>query len=42
MDLGKIGVWWSGAYRVTAEPELNAAAELEVARLRSVVVVWRV
>jgi probable F420-dependent oxidoreductase len=29
MDLGKIGVWWSGAWRVTAEPELNAAAALE-------------
>jgi probable F420-dependent oxidoreductase len=29
MDLGKIGVWWSGAWRVTAEPELNGAAELE-------------
>jgi len=28
-DLGKIGVWWSGSWRVPDEPEVDAARELE-------------
>ncbi len=29
MDLGRIGVWWSGSWRVSDAPELDVAAELE-------------
>jgi probable F420-dependent oxidoreductase len=29
MDLGRVGVWWSGSWHVADEPELNVAAELE-------------
>ncbi|MGA2932919.1 MAG: LLM class F420-dependent oxidoreductase [Acidimicrobiales bacterium] len=29
MDLGRIGVWWSGTWRVSDAPELDVAAELE-------------
>jgi probable F420-dependent oxidoreductase len=29
MELGRIGVWWSGSWRVTDDRERNAAAELE-------------
>ena len=29
MDLGPIGVWWSGSWQVTAHEELEAATELE-------------
>ena len=29
MDLGRIGVWWSGSWRAVDEPELDVAAELE-------------
>jgi probable F420-dependent oxidoreductase len=28
-DLGRIGVWWSGSWRVPDEPDLDVAAELE-------------
>ena len=29
MDLGRIGVWWSGTWKVAEQPDLDAAAELE-------------
>jgi probable F420-dependent oxidoreductase len=29
MDLGRVGVWWSGSWRVTDEPSLDVARELE-------------
>ena len=29
MELGRIGVWWSGSWRVADDPERNVAAELE-------------
>ena len=29
MDLGPVGVWWSGSWEVAGNPELNVAAELE-------------
>ena len=29
MDLGRVGVWWSGSWRVPDGPELDVAAELE-------------
>jgi probable F420-dependent oxidoreductase len=29
MDLGRIGVWWSGSWRVADDPGLDVAAELE-------------
>ncbi len=29
MDLGRIGVWWSGSWKSAAEPDLDTAAELE-------------
>ena len=29
MDLGRVGVWWSGPWRAAADPALNVAAELE-------------
>jgi len=29
MDLGRIGVWWSGSWHVEGEPSVDAAAELE-------------
>jgi probable F420-dependent oxidoreductase len=29
MELGRIGVWWSGSWRVADDPELNVAGELE-------------
>ena len=29
MDLGRVGVWWSGAWRVTEDASINVAAELE-------------
>jgi len=29
MDVGRIGVWWSGSWHVTADPTLDVAAELE-------------
>ena len=29
MDLGRIGVWWSGSWRATDNPDLNVAGELE-------------
>ena len=29
MDLGRVGVWWSGSWRVTDEPTLDVARELE-------------
>lgn len=29
MDLGPVGVWWSGSLKVRAHPALDAAAELE-------------
>jgi probable F420-dependent oxidoreductase len=29
MELGRIGVWWSGSWRVSGEPGGNAAQELE-------------
>jgi len=29
MDLGRVGVWWSGSWRVPDAPELDVAAELE-------------
>jgi probable F420-dependent oxidoreductase len=29
MDLGRIGVWWSGAWQVADDPTLSPAAELE-------------
>ncbi|MGO8825341.1 MAG: TIGR03620 family F420-dependent LLM class oxidoreductase [Acidimicrobiales bacterium] len=29
MDLGRVGVWWSGSWRVADDPTRNAAQELE-------------
>ncbi len=29
MELGRFGVWWSGSWRIAAEPTVNVAAELE-------------
>jgi probable F420-dependent oxidoreductase len=29
MELGRIGVWWSGSWRDAREPDLNVAGELE-------------
>ena len=29
MDVGRIGVWWSGSWHVEGDPTLDAAAELE-------------
>jgi probable F420-dependent oxidoreductase len=29
VDLGRFGVWWSGSWRVAAEPTIDAAAALE-------------
>jgi len=29
MDLGRIGVWWSGSWQTSDAPELDVAAELE-------------
>ena len=29
MDLGRVGVWWSGAWRVAEDASINVAAELE-------------
>jgi probable F420-dependent oxidoreductase len=29
MDLGRIGVWWSGSWNVAGDPEFDVAAELE-------------
>ncbi len=29
MDLGRVGVWWSGSWRATDQPHLNVAGELE-------------
>ena len=29
MDLGPVGVWWSGSWRVADEPALDVARELE-------------
>jgi probable F420-dependent oxidoreductase len=29
VDLGRIGVWWSGAWRLADEPAVNVAAEVE-------------
>jgi probable F420-dependent oxidoreductase len=29
MDLGKVGVWWSGSWTAPAEPSVDVAAELE-------------
>src|SRR5580658_11079094 len=29
MDLGRIGVWWSGTWKSEDEPDLDTAAELE-------------
>jgi probable F420-dependent oxidoreductase len=29
MDIGRIGVWWSGSWHVEGDPSLDAAAELE-------------
>ena len=29
MDLGRVGVWWSGSWEVAGQPELNVGAELE-------------
>lgn len=29
MDLGKVGVWWSGSWEVRGDPSSNAAAEIE-------------
>jgi probable F420-dependent oxidoreductase len=29
VDLGRFGVWWSGSWRVPAEPTIDVAAELE-------------
>jgi probable F420-dependent oxidoreductase len=29
VDLGRIGVWWSGPWRLAAEPTVDVAAELE-------------
>lgn len=30
MDLGRIGVWWSGSWRAENEPNVDVAAELEM------------
>jgi len=29
VELGRVGVWWSGSWRTEAEPGLDVAAELE-------------
>ena len=29
MDVGRFGVWWSGSWRVAAQPTVDAASELE-------------
>ena len=29
MDLGRVGVWWSGSWKVTEQPDLDTAAEIE-------------
>jgi probable F420-dependent oxidoreductase len=29
MDLGRVGVWWSGSWKVGEQPDLDTAAELE-------------
>ncbi len=29
MDLGRVGVWWSGSWTARADPSVNVAAELE-------------
>jgi len=29
MDLGRVGVWWSGSWKVGEQPDLDPAAELE-------------
>ena len=29
MDLGRVGVWWSGAWRVAEDASVDVAAELE-------------
>jgi probable F420-dependent oxidoreductase len=29
MELGKVGVWWSGSWRVRSDPAIDVAAELE-------------
>jgi probable F420-dependent oxidoreductase len=29
MDLGKVGIWWSGSWRVRSDSALNSAAEIE-------------
>jgi probable F420-dependent oxidoreductase len=29
MDLGRVGVWWSGSWRAAGDPTLDVAAELE-------------
>lgn len=29
VDLGRVGVWWSGSWKVEQRPEVNAAAELQ-------------
>ena len=31
MDLGRVGVWWSGAWRVAEDASIDVAAELEEA-----------
>jgi probable F420-dependent oxidoreductase len=35
VDLGSIGVWWSGSWRPAGEPEANGAAELEALGFRT-------
>ena len=39
VELGRIGVWWSGSWRDPAEPDLERRRRARVARLRHAVVV---
>lgn len=36
MDLGKVGVWWSGSWQVVGDPSLNVPAELEALGFRAI------